>query len=235
MRFLVTRPQPECGRSADKLRARGADAVESPMLKLNATVPKVLDLDKVTGLAFTSSRAVTLLETHAQIGDLRKLPGFAVGGRTADMLKQAGFEDVHSAEGDVVALSRMIERHQPHGLLLYPCARNHAGNLKKSLAEKQVRCRPIEIYQMEKCLHFEPAILSDLEAAAFDGVLIYSKRTAEAFVTAMRVAGLKGLPGETHVYAISPRAAEPFSGHIFVQTAQRPNEDALLGLALRVS
>lgn len=232
---MVTRPQPECGRSADKIRSLGADAFESPMLKLSAAVPMIFDLGQVTGLAVTSSRAVRLLEAHTQIGDLRKLPSFAVGGRTADMLKQAGFKSVHSAEGDVAALSRLIELHQPHGLLLYPCARNHAGNLKESLAEKQVSCRSVEIYQMEQRLHFEPAVLSDLKAAAFDGILIYSRRTAEAFVTAMRTAGLIHLPGETQVFAISPQAAEPFSGHSFVQTAQRPNEDALLRLALRAS
>lgn len=205
------------------------------MLTLNATVPTVFDLHNVTGLAVTSGRAVTLLEAHTQIRDFRKLPGFAVGGRTAAMLKQAGFKDVHSAEGDVSALSRLVAQHQPQGFLLYPCARNHAGNLKETLAETGVSCRPVEIYQMEQNLRFEPTVLSDLRAAAFDGILIYSRRTAEAFVAAMQTAGLTGLPDEIHVYAISPRAAEPFSGHSFVQTAQRPNEDALLRLALRVS
>lgn len=205
------------------------------MLMLNATVPTSFDLENVTGLAFTSSRAVTLLEVHTQIGDLRKLPVFAVGGHTAATLKQSGFEDVHSAEGDVSALSRLIGKHQPQGLLLYPCARNHAGNLKETLADTGVSCRPVEIYQMMQNPHFEPAILSDLKAAAFDGILIYSRRTAEAVVAAMQTAGLTELPDETHVYAISSRAAEPFSGHSFVQTSPSPNEDALLRLALRVS
>ena len=82
MRLLVTRPEPDCHKTAERIRALGAEAVEAPMLELEATLPERFDLAGITGIAVTSARVAKLLKDHVQKPELAKLPVFCVGNRT---------------------------------------------------------------------------------------------------------------------------------------------------------
>lgn len=232
MRLLVTRPEPECHKTAERIRVLGAEPVEAPMLELSITLPTHFDLAGVTALAVTSARIAGLLKEHGQCAELTALPVFCVGDRTARAMQDAGFENVHSANGDVAALAEMIAAKQPGGHLLYPCARDRAGELEGDLAQRGIRCEPIVAYAMEPVTALPQAVLASLHVKAIDGVLIYSKRTAEAFLSALKAASAEALLKDLKIFAISSQAAKPLAKYTCVQTAEHPREEALLSLAL---
>lgn len=232
MAILVTRPQPECRRTAERLRQSGLEAVEAPMLEMARTAPDTFDLDGVTGLAVTSSRVAPILKQHGQFERLAGLPVFAVGSRTADAMRSAGFGQVLSADGDVNALARLIRDNLPDGKLLYPCARDRAGDLEGQLSKHEVRCDPAVVYSMDPVQGLAPQVIECLRSGAIDRVLVFSKRTAQAFLDGLaRDAATEVLEGLS-VLAISSQAAKPLAGYTLVKIAVHPTEEALLELAL---
>ncbi|WP_346892397.1 uroporphyrinogen-III synthase [uncultured Roseibium sp.] len=232
MRLLVTRPQPECRKTAERIRALGGEAVEAPMLETRACAPLRFVLAAVTGLAVTSRRVAGILKEHPQISILRALPVFAVGDRTAAAMTSAGFEKVVSADGDVLALAGLIAARQPEGHLLYPCARDRSGDLEGDLAARGLRCDPVIIYEANPVEQMPAVALDGLRDGDIDGVLIYSRRSAEAFLSALENADSAGLLKKIRTFAISPQAGEPLADYTCVETAAHPTEDALLKLAL---
>jgi uroporphyrinogen-III synthase len=232
LRLLVTRPQPECRKTAERIRALGGEAIEAPMLETRASAPLRFDLTGVTGLAVTSSRVAGILKDHVQLADLRTLPVFAVGRRTAEAMTSAGFENVVSADGDVLVLADLIAARQPEGHLLYPCARDRAGDLEGDLASRGLHGDPVIVYETNPVGQMPAAVLDSLRDGAVGGVLIYSRRSAEAFLSALETADSIGLLEKIRTFAISPQAGEPLADYTCVETAAHPSEDALLTLAL---
>jgi len=235
MRFLVTRPQPDCKRTADKLRAFGHIADEAPLLHFSPEAPERFDLDGIAALAFSSRRGVAALADHAQLPELSHLPVFTVGKATAAASRKAGFSDVRAAEGDVEALGRLIldcrDRLEP-GEVLYPAARERAGDLEGALSEGGMACRTVVVYRMSPVAGLDGEVVRTLEISGYRGVLVYSKRTAQTLAGLLRKHRLEHIFSSVTVYAISLRAAEPLSGLTDVRVAAAPNEQALLELAL---
>lgn len=202
------------------------------MLESRITAPASFDLTGITGLAVTSSRVAGILKEHPQISELQDLPVFTVGARTAEAMTSAGFENVISADGDVSALAGLIAIRQPEGHLLYPCARDRAGDLEGDLAARGLRCDPVIVYETNPVDQIPADVLDSLRDGAIDGALIYSRRSAEAFLNALEMADSTGLLKKIRVFAISPQAGAPLAGYTCVETAAHPSEDPLLKLAL---
>ncbi|WP_422378516.1 uroporphyrinogen-III synthase [Roseibium sp.] len=235
MRLLVTRPEPDCRRTAERLRALGHVADEAPLLRQIDIAPAELDLANVAALAISSRRTVAVLTGHPQIGALRGLPVFAVGKATADAARDAGFDTVLSAQGDVAALALLILDRKEDlggGRVLYPAATDRAGDLEGLLEAGNVSCRTVAIYRMDPVPDLPDPVLKALKDAAYDGILIYSKRTAEALAGLLRGHRLDHILPKLTVYALSQRAGAPLSNGMRVKVAAAPNENALLDLAL---
>ncbi|PVB61523.1 uroporphyrinogen-III synthase [Labrenzia sp. 011] len=235
MRFLVTRPQPDCKRTADKLRAAGHVADEAPLLDFQVSPPAPLDLSGVCAVAFSSRRAVSVLAGHPQLAELLDLPVFTVGAATAEACRRAGFADVRSAGGDFAALGRLILRERAGlgpGAVFYPAAQDRSGDLERVLKTGALACRTRVVYRMDPMEKLPSEVVRALSLAAYDGVLVYSRRTAETLVAALHSAGLGAkIPG-LKVYAISSHAAAPMREAAQVRVAQAPCETALLDLVL---
>lgn len=137
MRFLVTRPQPDCRRTAEKLRALGHVADEAPVLKTVEVRSAKIGLEGVSALAFSSRRSVAVLSAQGRIDALRSLPVFTVGDVTALACREAGFSNILSASGDIAALAQLILDNRSglsSGAVLYPAAEDRAGDLEGLLA-----------------------------------------------------------------------------------------------------
>ncbi|GAB2208338.1 uroporphyrinogen-III synthase [Roseibium sp. ROS1] len=235
MRFLVTRPQPDCRRTAEKLRALGHVADEAPVLKTVEVRSAQFGLDGVSALAFSSRRSVAVLLAQGRIDALRSLPVFTVGDATALACREAGFSSVLSASGDIAALAQLILDNRsglPSGVVLYPAAEDRAGDLEGLLAAGGISCRTVVLYRMEPAECLPSAVVDGLRQNAFDGVFIYSKRTAEAFLALVRRHGLEHIFSRLPVYALSRQSAEPLFEVSQVRIAAAPNESALMDLAL---
>src|SRR3984957_17374261 len=104
MAVLVTRPQPDDEATAMALRARGYEVLRAPMLRFEP-VAFHDDLAARSGpVIVPSANALRGIEPHLAGSRLLKLPLFAVGQRTADAARVAGFDHVIAADGDAARL-----------------------------------------------------------------------------------------------------------------------------------
>jgi uroporphyrinogen-III synthase len=108
VRLLVTRPEPECERTAALLRERGHEVLLMPLLRIEPIVNAELGAGPWAAVIFTSANAVRAVAAHPRFKELAGLPAYTVGRRTQAAAATAGFTSIASADGDVNALVRLI-------------------------------------------------------------------------------------------------------------------------------
>jgi len=232
MRLLLTRPEPDAARSAVALRARGHAVDTMPLLRVD-----VVAADFGEGpwgaVLITSANAARSLAAHPRKAELLALPVFAVGRRSADAARAAGFARVTSADADAKALADLVAACVPPGLpILYLAGEDRTADLEAMLAARDLAVRTTVIYRAVMETQLVPQIRAALADGAIDGVLHYSRRSAEAFLAAAEVAGLEVAGLATRHYCLSADVAGVLRAggvdNIFV--AARPDEPALFEL-----
>jgi len=226
----VLRPEPDASETAARLRALGHSVLVEPMLTVEFG-PEPAGLPEPATVLFTSRNAVRALGRWRQAADWRDRPVFAVGKETAALARASGFRDVRVGGRDAVALADLVagELSPARGTILYPAARDRTGDLEKLLSARGFSIGLVEAYRAVAAERLGEATAAALRNGEIDGVLVYSRRTAEAFCDLARSAGLDHLPGIA-VYAPSESVAEPLSalGPAEIHVAARP--DAMLAL-----
>ena len=130
MRLLVTRPEPDAERTAAALRARGHVVLVVPLLRIEPVEQAAIGPGPFVALLVTSANAAPAIARHARFAQLRTLPVFAVGDRSAEAMRAVGFADVASAQGDVSDLARWSLRAlKPGASLLYLAGADRSGDL----------------------------------------------------------------------------------------------------------
>jgi len=239
MRLLVTRPEPDAARTAAALRARGHDVMLAPLLRIEAEAEADLGSGPWEGVLITSANAVRAIAAHPRKDELVALPLFAVGRRSAEAARAAGFAEVVSADGDAGDLARLVatrDRTPQPGVqvrlpLLYLAGEDRAADVGDMLAAHGIATRTIVVYRAVAATALSPDIKDALAAGAIDGVLHYSRRSADAFV-ALALAALIDIKKLTIThYCVSAQAAAPLrdAGAAAV-AAETPDEAALLAL-----
>ena len=220
MRIWITRAQPEADATAGRIRALGHEPVVAPLLKVQP-VGHAPDLAGIAALAFTSRNGV---QAFSALSDVRDLPVFAVGDATAKAARDAGFNDVSNASGDVAALAALIAGRKAAlaGEVLYLAPEEPAGDLVGGLKALGVPARSEVVYRTVPIALAAPP-------ADLDVVLIHSpkagRRLTEDPALAASATSITGI-------CISAKAAEPLRGLGLrdVLIASEPNEAAMLEL-----
>jgi uroporphyrinogen-III synthase len=229
LRVLLTRPEPDAARSAAALRARGHEVVLAPLLLIQP-VAFTLPQRAWAGVVLTSANAARVLAGRPDLAILARLPVFAVGRRTAEAARAAGFHEVHSADGDKDDLARLIAARRGAGgaPLLHLAGVDRAGELVDCGAAVET----VVVYRAVKAERFPPAAERALAAGAIDGVLHYSRRTAEAFLVCAAQAGLRERALAVRQFCLSQQVAAPLlaAGAADVVVASHPDEPALMEL-----
>jgi uroporphyrinogen-III synthase len=238
VRLLVTRPEPEGGRTAARLRARGHQVRLVPLLRIEPVADARFGAGPWSGVVFTSANAVRAVAANRRFGELAGSPAYAVGARTREAAVAAGFAEAVSAEGDVDALARLIAATAGDaGLpLIYFAGSDRAGDLTAALAGVLGRVgqavETVIAYRAVAVGDFDADLRAAIAGGAIDAVLHYSARTASAFVAAAKAAGLTESAMKIRHLCLSAQVARPLaaSGATAVMVAAAPNEDALLAL-----
>lgn len=230
MRVLVTRPEPDASRTAALLEARGHRAVVDPVLSVDL-IPATRPTGEFSAVAVTSATAVRAVQSNVDLDSLRRLPLFAVGRRTAEAAREAGFATVHDASSDAAGLARLLSAMLPPGSrVLHLAGEDRARDLGPLLAAAKIEVDVIVLYRMLAADRLGPAA-SALKAGDLDAALHYSARSAAAFV---RLAGREGLTDavkELRHFSLSQAVAAPLVAlGAPVEIAPEPNEAALLAL-----
>jgi uroporphyrinogen-III synthase len=227
VRLLVTRPEPDGERTAQNLRAQGHDVLLVPLMRMEA-IDFVLTDETYCALVMTSANAVRAVAVHRARGKLMALRTFTVGRHTADAARATGFSDVTSADGDKDDLGRLIgtrltgER-QP---LLYLASEDRSGDL----AVAGMTIRTIVAYRTVAVEGFAPDVAAALARGGVDGVLHFSRRSAQIFVDCAKRAGLAHRAIALRHYCLSRQVSEPLAaaGAEGISIARHPDEAAVI-------
>jgi uroporphyrinogen-III synthase len=232
VRLLLTRPEPDMQRTAAALRAQGHDVIAAPLLRIEPAPEVQIAAERWAAVLITSANAAHAVAAHARISELRALPVFAVGRRSAEAMAAAGFADVSSADGNVSDLARLVAaRMEPAAPLLYLAGEDRSGDLAGDLRARGFAVETIVVYRAIAATSLPPAATLAL-ASGIDGVLHFSRRSAEAYVDAARAVGMLTNALKPVHYCLSALVAEPLAqaGAAAIRVAERPNEAVLLAL-----
>lgn len=212
-RVWVTRARPGADRTASRLSALGFVPVVAPLLAIRSVLAQP-DLTGIQALAFTSRNAV---KVFAGRSGQPSVPVFAVGDATAAAAREAGFDDVQSAGGDLHALAALIRAEGAGLSILHPCAAEPAGDLA-ALVGDAARITALAVYEAVETGAAAPD--------PWDAVLIHSPRAGQVLAACLAADRIGG----RIAVAISEAAARPLTvaGLAEVRIAAAPTEDALL-------
>jgi len=233
LRLLVTRPEPDASETAARLQAMGHIVSRDPMLAIAFAVPPI-GVATPGAIILTSRNALRALLHWPDADRWRDRPVFAVGPETGALARAAGFRDVRIALGSAAALTDLViaEFERGVGPALYPAARNRAAEIDVTLRAAGIPVRRIEAYRAEMAERLSPQSEEALRNRALDGALFYSRRTANAFLAAVRRAQLDAALAGITAFVISEEAGEPLRGvpGLAIRVAPRVDGDALLSL-----
>jgi uroporphyrinogen-III synthase len=236
VRLLLTRPEPDAQRTAAALRAQGHDVIAAPLLRIEPVADAKIGARPWAAILITSANAAHALAAHARVAPLRALPVIAVGRRSTEAMAAAGFADVTSADGNVSDLARLVAaRMEPAAPLLYLAGEDRSGDLAGDLRARGFAVETIIVYRAIAATSLPPAAALAL-ADGLDGVLHFSRRSAEVFVDAARASGVLESALQAAHFCLSAPIAEPLvqAGATDIRVAKRPNEAVLLALVAAV-
>ena len=231
LRVLVTRPEPGAAHTAKALEAMGHRPI---LLPLSETRPLPADENalptRIDAVAATSANALRLAPP-ALVARLAALPCHAVGTRTAQAARAAGFLRVEEGPGDAGALAASIGEGLSARTLLYLCGRVRLRLFEERLARAGVHVRPVETYDTVTIEPSSETMTARLGAGA-DAVLLYSAKAAEAAGRLAARPALAPLFTHAHMLALSGRVAAAFGPEAGggMHVASAPTEEALLEL-----
>jgi uroporphyrinogen-III synthase len=235
MAILVTRPLPDGESTAGALRARGFEVLLAPMLRFE---PVAFHDDGDTSygaVVVTSANALRAIAPRLSGSPLLKLPLFAVGEHTADAARAAGFANVISANSDAAGLrdrvlasvkAKALKKTSP---LLYLAGADLARDLPGELGERGFTVVTQTTYRMVAVPSLPEETRRAFTANEISAVLHYSRRSARAFIEAVRAAGVEisalSLPQGCLSAGIATVLRDAGAARLFV--APSPDEAAL--------
>jgi len=234
MRLLVTRPKEDADPLAKILKDKGYDPVIFPLLTIKAENDGVKALGAmkeadVQAILFTSANGV---RHFARADKRRTFKVLAVGDASATAAKEAGFKDVESATGDVDALAKLVKDKcdSKKGQLVHVAGSRIAGDLKGLLEKDGFSYTRVVLYSADKTSDLSATLKQDISAGKIDGVLLYSPRTATAFVELAEKAKIKEDLKKVTAYALSQAVADKLKSAGFkgVVTSKSADTDGLL-------
>lgn len=223
LRVAVTRALPEAQRTAERLRALGTEPVLAPLLTITPCAYNT-SVAGAQALLFTSANGVRAFPDVRGAGDCVVL---TVGDATAEAARAAGFQDVRSADGDVVALAALAKAQlDPQaGKLIHIGGEHVAGDLAGEL-----RAAGFDVERRVAYSARAASVLPQALRQPVDLILFHSARAAETFVAL-------GAPGAARLTAacLSPAVAAAASKAQWrsIVVSPAPREDLFLAAALR--
>lgn len=231
---LVTRPRADAERTAAGLAALGLDPIIAPMLEERFTGVALPDATGFAAIALTSANGVRALAAHPQGEEFSALRVYAVGEHTAAEARAAGFDHVSAAEGTLADLARAIIADRRSGKILYPAAHHQSGDLAGLLAEAGLTVDMRVLYEMQPATMLPPGLAERLGTGAIDGVVFYSRRTAQIFAGLVASRDYGELRGRIYCLCLSENVAQPLieSHFLRIGLADYPSHEAMMTLAL---
>ncbi|MBN9061665.1 MAG: uroporphyrinogen-III synthase [Rhizobiales bacterium] len=226
---LITRPEAEAQRTAEKLRAEGRETIVSPVLMIREDSAP-LPAGDFAAVAVPSGNATAWLGRDEVRAALAERLVFAVGDQTADAIKNAGYGHVQSAHGSAQELVALIARAlPPPARLLIPVGRHHGEEWLAELRSRGYEAVPVVVYEAAQAEQLSAEAVAGLRYDVIDAVLHYSSRSARAFIDLAERAQARDKLARVKHICLSPTILESLPEDLKQSSiaAGEPNEAAL--------
>lgn len=202
--LMLTRPEIDSARFAEQARAAGwqGTVMIAPLLEIVHLPLDVAALRGARTLVLTSQHAVSALNLATYARDWEV---WAVGPRTAQAAREAGFADVHQSGGDANALLHDLSRYRPPAPVVHLRGRHAAADIAAGLQAQGQDATAVVVYdQIARPLSAQAQLRLNQGG---DVVLpVFSPRSGRLLADAM--AGLETGSTRLHLIAISMAAAD---------------------------
>ena len=189
MRVIVTRARGDAARTAAALRARGHEALLSPVLEMVGT-GVAIDPGEAQAVIATSAHAFAFLPGE-DLARLAHLPVFVVGARTARAAAKAGLAPPRVVAAYAAELAPQIAAALPPAAhLLYLAGHDRKPDLEAALQAQGHVIEVVETYEARAVEALAPEVASALVRGEADAVLHFSRRSARLFAACAAKAGL---------------------------------------------
>lgn len=239
--FIITiRPEPDASRDAEWLHRYQVPAMAVPVMRAEQQTFALPDSPPFQAIVFTSRHAVAAIGGMAGIaemttlGALRSLPVYAVGRRTAQAARQAGFDHVTAGPSDGNALvPLMVANLNPNaGDILWPSASIISFDIASRLADFGYSVRQIPVYAMVATTSLASDLPARLAACSSAAVVAMSARSMDLFSRMLRTSQCAGYRKRITVIAGSKAiAAAAGSGWADIIVAKAPRRSRVLAIA----
>jgi uroporphyrinogen-III synthase len=228
VRLLVTRPDP--AHTATALRARGHTVVVAPLMRIESI--EAAFGGPFAAVLLTSANAARALGVHPRRAELLGLPACAVGARSAEAAREAGFSKIESADGALGDLVAVVARRFAGQRLLYLAGANRSGDLAGDLAPHGIAVETAVVYRAAQVTALPQEAARALAAGDIDAVLHYSARSATTLLQLAGSAGVLNAALRLAHYCLSDEVAAPLraAGAGRVHAAMVPTEAGLMAL-----
>lgn len=211
----------------------GLTPIMAPLQDIETLPARLPPADRVAALVLTSRNAIGPIPPA-----YRTFPTWVVGDATAERARKAGFTDIHSADGDAMALAALIAgRMRPSdGTLLLVTGQGHGDPLCQRLRQGGFRVIRRVVYRARPAAHLPPAVAAELEESHPSRppitVLFFSAAAARVFGRLLQAAGMEHTIQNCEALAISPAVGMALQRYPWgvIHVAARPNQDAMLAL-----
>ncbi|MFO1033547.1 MAG: uroporphyrinogen-III synthase [Hyphomicrobiales bacterium] len=221
--MIVTRPAEDAAALAEKLAARGIEALLAPLLTIVPRKGIVIPPAAYQAVCLTSANGAAILREHPA---LARLPAYAVGAQSAAAARAAGFANVEAHGGDVEGLCSFIVKNckPENGPLLYVSGAATSGDLAGVLGRHG--------FTMERVIAYD-AVPQDMPDAAeliarAQAVLLYSPRTARLWQAQIEKHGLQDHMKAMPHLCLSAAVAHQLPAAWPRRVAEAPHETAML-------
>lgn len=238
MRVLVTRPALDAAALAARLGALDMTAVIDPLLEVQLKPIAAETFVGAGAIVVTSGNAVRALAASPVLRSALELPVFAVGARTGQMAREAGFATVHQGPGTARGLAEMIAKtsRRRDGHIVYLAGEKLAYDLAPVLRSHGYNVVQGSAYRTVAAKSLKAETRAGLADGQIDAVLLLSPRTAAVFRQLVVTAGLAEAASRIlHVCLSAPVAAAlaPLSAQKVIIPERPAIEDLLALLAAR--
>jgi uroporphyrinogen-III synthase len=238
MRLVVTRPRPESETLAETLRAAGHEPIIEPLLVIRPKEDVTLPRHGIDALVVTSANALQAIANRPEVGELARLPLYAVGPATARTARRLGFTKVIEGGGSATAmLPILISRLRPGTTLLHLAGDVVAVDLATPLSRAGITLHTAIVYEASESRALGRPLVTAIRQSEVDGVILMSPRTARTFVRLTSDAGVATEARRLIHFCISANTASALDelAPAVLRIAAKPDLPSLLALIDRES
>ncbi len=181
MHILLTRQLENCSDLIIRFKKLGHTVSHLPLLNIEKVSYDNKSFDNCKGIIFTSANAIKFLDIKRIDKNIKC---FCVGFATEKKAKNAGFQNIISAEGNVRNLRELILQNfnANEGNLIYLSGEIISSDLDKQLISEGYSIKRIINYKTYHIQNFDENFIKKLKLNIPDIVYIYSFNSALSFL-----------------------------------------------------